>query len=208
MQEPLIFYTNPMSRGQIIRWMLEETGIEYQQQIVAYGEQIKGPDYLAINPMGKVPAIKHGDKVVTECAAICTYLAAAFPAANLAPKPEQLADYYRWIFFAAGPLESSIINNSMGFNVDPDQERTIGYGSYETTIRTLDQWFENNDYVCGDTFTAADIYVGAQIDWGLMFKTVTETDNFNAYAERLRIRPAYISAKKIDTELIAAMQKS
>jgi len=197
-----------MSRGQIIRWMLEEVGVEYEQQIINYGEHMKSPEYLAINPMGKIPAIKHGDKVVTECAAICAYLAVAFPEAGLAPKDEQMADYHRWMFFAAGPLESAVINNAMGFNVDADQERMAGYGTYEVTIRTLDQWFENNKYVCGDTFTAADVYVGAQIDWGMMFKTVTETDNFNAYAERLRARPAYIKAKKIDADLAATMQQS
>ncbi|MBX2848801.1 MAG: glutathione S-transferase N-terminal domain-containing protein [Acidiferrobacterales bacterium] len=205
MSKSLIFYTNPMSRGQIVRWMLEESGADYEQQLINYGEQIKSPEYLAINPMGKVPAIKHGDYVVTECAAICAYLAAAFPDANLAPKPDQLADYYRWLFFASGPLESAIINNAMGFNVDAEQQRMAGYGTYETTIRTLDQWFADNDYVCGNTFTAADVYVGAQIDWGMMFKTVTETDNFNAYAERLRSRPAYLKAKEIDAELAAKM---
>lgn len=208
MIKPLIFYTNPMSRGQIIRWMLEETGVDYEQKIVGYGEEMKSADYLAINPMGKVPAIKHGDKVVTECAAICAYLAAAFPEANLSPSVEGLADYYRWLFFAAGPLESAVINNAMGFNVNDEQQRTIGYGSYEMTIRTLDQWFENNQYVCGDSFTAADVYVGAQIDWGMMFNTITVTDNFQAYAERLRARPAYINAKKIDAELVAAMEQS
>lgn len=208
MTKPLIFYTNPMSRGQIIRWMLEETGVDYEQKIVGYGEEMKSADYLAINPMGKVPAIKHGDKVVTECAAICAYLAAAFPEANLSPSVEGLADYYRWLFFAAGPLESAVINNAMGFNVNDEQQRTIGYGSYEMTIGTLDQWFENNQYVCGDSFTAADVYVGAQIDWGMMFNTITVTDNFQAYAERLRARPAYINAKKIDAELVAAMEQS
>lgn len=206
MSKTLIFYTNPMSRGQIIRWMLEETGIDYQTQIIGYADDIKSPDYLAINPMGKVPAIKHGDEIVTECAAICAYLADAFPEAKLAPPPAERADYYRWLFFAAGPLESAVINNSLGFNVDDAQQRTVGYGTYATTVNALDQWFAHNDYVCGDTFTAADVYVGAQVDWGMMFKTITETDNFNAYAERLRARPAYKKAKEIDAALIAEQQ--
>ena len=94
----LTFYTNPMSRGQIARWMIEETGAEYEQVIVEYGPEMKSPEYLAINPMGKVPAIKHGDQIVTECAAICAYLADAFPAANLAPLAQHKAAYYRWLF--------------------------------------------------------------------------------------------------------------
>ncbi|HRE36661.1 MAG TPA: glutathione S-transferase, partial [Sphingopyxis terrae] len=108
MADDLIFYTNPMSRGQIVRWMLEEVGAPYQTQILGYDDSMKGADYLAINPMGKVPAIVHRGKVVTECAAICAYLADAFPDAGLAPPLEARADYYRWLFFAAGPLETAV----------------------------------------------------------------------------------------------------
>jgi len=202
MMRPLIFYTNPMSRGQIVRWMLEESGADYEQQIVEYGEHMKSPEYLAINPMGKVPAIKHGDNVVTECAAICAYLAETFPAANLVS--ENRADYYRWLFFAAGPLESAVINKSLGFEIERDKEMTAGYGNFDLTVSTLDQWLANNRYVCGESFSAADVYVGSQVDWGMQFQTLPVTDNFQAYAERLRKRPAYIAAKKIDADLIVA----
>jgi len=197
----LTFYTNPMSRGQIARWMLEETGVDYEQVIVGYGDTMKSPDYLAINPMGKVPAITHGDMTITESAAICAYLADAFPKAKLAPASSDRADYYRWLFFAAGPLESAVINNALGFKVDEGQQRSIGYGNYDLTISTLDQMLGGRDYICGDIFTAADVYVGSQVDWGMMFKTMPETDNFKVYAERLRARPAYVKAKQIDAEL-------
>lgn len=198
----ITFYTNPMSRGQIVRWMLEETGVDYEQVIIEYGPQMNSGDYLEINPMGKVPAVKHGDQVITECAGICAYLADAFPAAKLAPLESESADYYRWLFFAAGPLESAVTNNSLGFKTDDEQRRTAGYGTYETAIRVLDDFLGTRDYVCGDRFTAADVYVGSHVDWGMMFKTIPETDNFNAYAERLRQRAAYKKSKQIDMALM------
>lgn len=199
----LIFYTNPMSRGQIARWMLEELGAPYEQRIVQYGPEMKGPDYRAINPMGKVPAIVHDGKVVTECAAICAYLAEAFPEAGLAPLAEERADYYRWMFFGAGPLEQAIINHAMKWESPEDKQAMLGYGSYELAVETLAGWLADRDYVCGDRFTAADVYVGAQVDWGQAFGTLPPHPVFAAYAERLRARPAYQRGKAIDNELIA-----
>jgi len=152
--------------------------------------------------MGKVPAIKHADKVVTECAGICAYLADTFPEAGLAPLENEKADYYRWLFFAAGPLESAVTNNSLGFSTDEEQRRTAGYGTYQTVVKVLDDFLGSQNYVCGDRFTAADVYLGSHVDWGLMFKTIPETDNFNAYAERLRQRASYKKAKKIDMALM------
>ncbi len=200
----LIFYTNPMSRGQIARWALEEAGATYEQRIVEYGPQMKGPEYLAVNPMGKVPAIVHDGKVVTECAAICAYLADAFPEVGLAPTPDERADYYRWMFFGAGPLEQAIINRSMGWEAAPDKQMMVGYGSFDLVVDTLAGWLDTHAYICGDRFTAADVYVGAQVDWGLMFGTLPERPAFSAYAARLRARPAYLRAKQIDNDLIAA----
>lgn len=202
MIKQLTFYTNPMSRGQIVRWMLEETGADYEQVIVEFGPKMKTVEYLAINPLGKVPAIVHGDKIVTECAAICAYLADAFPEAELAPPVDQRAEYYRWLFFTAGPLESAVFNKNAGFEVSEEQQRTAGYGNYELTLNAIDQLLATSDYACGDRFTAADVYLGSQIDWGLMFKTVTPTANFEAYAERMRARPAYKKAKAIDAALM------
>ena len=199
----LIFYTNPMSRGQIVRWMLEEVGADYEQRVVQYGPEMKGPDYRAVNPMGKVPAIVHDGKVVTECAAICAYLAEAFPQAGLAPTAEERADYYRWMFFGAGPLEQAIINHAMKWESPEDKQAMLGYGSYELAVETLAGWLADRDFVCGDRFTAADVYVGAQVDWGQAFGTLPANPVFAAYAERLRARPAYQRGKAIDNELIA-----
>lgn len=201
------FYTNPMSRGQIARWMLEEIGEPYEEHILKYGKDMHLPDYLAINPMGKVPAIRHQGRVVTEAAAICAYLAAAFPEKGLLPQEDELADYYRWMFFAAGPVEQAVTSKSMGWEPDgPKQQGTIGFGSYDLAIDTLEKAIEGKDYICGDRFTAADVYVGAQVDWGLIFKTIPSRPVFEAYAARLRARPAYIKAKARDGELMAAMQ--
>jgi len=198
----LTFYTNPMSRGQIARWMLEEAGVDYEQVVIEYGPEMKSDDYLAINPMGKVPSIKHNGQVVTEAAAICTYVADVFPDANLSPRASERADYYRWMFFTAGPVESAVINKSLGVEPSEDQQRMAGYGSFDLAIEVLDTLLGTRSYVCGDRFTAADVYVGSQVDWGLMFKSLPETDNFKAYAERLRSRPAYIKSKQIDMALM------
>lgn len=204
----ITFYTNPMSRGQIARWALHEAGADYTQVLLDYGGTIKGADFLAINPMGKVPAIVHGDQVVTETAAICAYLADHFPEAKLAPTMHERADYYRWMFFAAGPMEAAITNRAFGFNVDEKAQRSAGYGHYDLMVETLEGWLKDRDYICGERFTAADIYVGAQVDWGLAFGTLPENDAFYAYAERMRWRPAYQAAKAIDSELINAAQRT
>jgi glutathione S-transferase len=199
----VIFYTNPMSRGQIARWMLEEVGADYEQRLVQYGPEMKGPDYRAINPMGKVPAIVHDGQVVTECAAICAYLADAFPDAGLAPQVHERAAYYRWMAFGAGPLEQAITNRSMGWEGPEDKQAMLGYGSYDLVVDALAGWLAGRDYICGDRFTAADVYVGAQVDWGQAFGTLPANPAFTAYAERLRARPAYMRAKAIDNDLIA-----
>ncbi|MFZ2995098.1 glutathione S-transferase family protein [Sphingobium sp.] len=208
MAHDITLYTNPMSRGQIARWMLEEVGQPYDTVLLDYADSMKSPDYLAINPMGKVPAIVHGDQVVTECAAICAYLADAFPAANLAPPPGERAAYYRWLFFTAGPVESAITNMSMGFVLPEEKERMAGYGNLETALSTLEKAISGPQWICGEQFTAADVYVGAQVDWGLAFGTMPTSPAFTAYAERIRDRPAYKRQKGIDNDLIAQMQKS
>jgi glutathione S-transferase len=201
------FYTNPMSRGQIARWALHEAGADYEQHLLDYGTTMKAPEYLAINPMGKVPAIVHDGHVVTECAAICAYLADAFPEAGLQPAPDERADYYRWMFFAAGPVESAITNSRMQWEPTAEQEMMAGYGSYDKAVATLEAALTAKNYVCGNRFTAADIYVGSQVDWGLQFGSLPSNPTFEAYASRLRERDAYKSAKTIDGALIAGMQQ-
>ena len=207
MSATILFYTNPMSRGQIARWMLEEVGQPYETVLLDYGTSMKSADYLAVNPMGKVPAIVHDGRVVTECAAICAYLADAFPQAGLAPPLADRHAYYRWLFFAAGPVEAAITNKALGFVVPDGRERTAGYGSFDATIDALEGAVSGPDWICGDRFTAADVYVGAQVDWGLMFNTIPSRPAFEAYAARLRARPAYQRQKEIDGALIAATRK-
>lgn len=199
----LTFYTNPMSRGRIARWMLEEVGAAYETVILGYADSMKAPDYLAINPMGKVPAIVHDGKVVTEGAAICAYLAEAFPDARLSPTAAERADYYRWLFFAAGPVESAITNRSLGVVPTDQQQRMAGYGSYDMMVDVLEQAVSAHPYIAGDRFTAADVYVGSQVGWGLQFGTLPKRDAFDAYWSRLATRAAYLRGAAIDDALIA-----
>ena len=206
MADTLIFYTNPMSRGQIVRWMLEEVGAAYEPRILDYGTTMKDAAYLAVNPMGKVPAIVHGGKAVTECAAICAYLADAFPEAGLAPAAADRADYYRWLFFTAGPVEQAITAKHFGVEPDADQQRMAGFGSLPAALDALEGAVAGKAFVAGDRFSAADVYVGSQIDWGLQFGTIASRPAFETYVAPLRERPAYKRAKEIDNGLIAKMQ--
>jgi glutathione S-transferase len=203
MNDELVFYTNPMSRGRIVRWMLEEVGRPYRTEIVEYA-RMKEPEYLAINPMGKVPALVHGDTVVTEGAAICCYLADAFPEAGLAPPPgDRLrGPYYRWLFFAAGPLEAAATNKAMGFEVPPERKAMAGYGSLADVMSTLEAALSGRSYLVGDRFSAADLYVGAHLGWGMMFGTLDKRPVFERYVEPLFSRPAAIRAREIDEALV------
>lgn len=196
----LTFYTNPMSRGRIVRWMLEEVGAPYETVLLDYGSTMKAPEYLAINPMGKVPAIKHGDAVVTEGAAICAYLADAFPDRGLAPPPgsPDRGPYYRWLFFGAGPVESAVTARVLGLLAPADKAAMAGYGSFEAVMDALDGAVRDREYLVGDRFTAADLYLGSQIGWGLMFGTMERRPAFEAYVSRLQARPAYVRAAGID----------
>ncbi len=199
------FYTNPMSRGQIARWALHEVGATYEQVLVDWAS--KPEAFLAANPMGKVPTVVHhsdkGDKVVTEAAAVCHYLAEMHPAANLLPHDEEMADYFRWLFFAAGPVEQAITAKNFGFDPsDPQQQGTVGFGSFERTIGALERHIAGGEFVCGERFTMADVYVGSMIDWGLNFGIIPPNMAFVSYVERLRGREAYRAAKAIDNELI------
>jgi glutathione S-transferase len=202
----LIFYTNPMSRGRIARWMLEETGAPYRTELLEYGTTMKAPAYLAINPMGKVPAIRHGDVVVTECAAICAYLADAFPEAGLAPPVGARGAYYRWLFFAAGPLEAAVTNHAFGLEPPADKRGMVGYGSYDAVLDTLAQAVAGDGYIAGDRFTAADVYVGSHIGWGLEFGSMEERPGFREYVARVRDRDAYRRAKELDDAAMPAKQ--
>jgi glutathione S-transferase len=208
---PLTLYTNPQSRGRIARWMCEEVkeaaGVAYDTVILDYQTTMKAPDYLAINPMGKVPAIVHDGTVVTEAAAICAYLGDAFPDAGLAPASGDAArgPYYRWLFFASGPLEYAVVNRTLGVTQDADRERMVGYGSYDAALNALEGWLGDHDYVTGDRFTAADVFVGSSVGWGMMFGTIPKRPAFEAYAARVLTRAAAVRAKEIDDALVAGV---
>jgi glutathione S-transferase len=206
----LTLYTNPMSRGRIIRWMLEEVGQPYETVVLDYATTMKGPDYLKINPMGKVPAIRHDDTVVTEAAAICAYLADVFPQAQLAPPSgsKERGPYYRWLFYGAGPIEAMASDHALGVKIPEEKRGMVGYGSREQVIDTLDKALQGREYLAGDRFNAADLYVGAQIGWGLQFGTIEKRPAFEAYVGRLLSRPAAQRAKEIDDGLIAQQQKA
>ena len=206
MPDELVFYTNPQSRGRIVRWMLEEIGAPYRTELLDYGTTMKAPGYLAVNPMGKVPAVKHGDTVVTEAAAICAYLADAFPAAGLAPQPgdRSRGPYYRWLFFAAGPVEAAAGNKALGVVVPEDRKPMIGYGSFPEVMDALEGAVSQGEYILGDRFSAADVYVGSHVVFGLQFGTFERRPAFEAYAARLSARPAAARAKKIDDDLAAS----
>src|SRR4051794_20698630 len=206
MSKDLVFYTNPMSRGRIIRWMLEEVGQPYETVILDYATTLKGPEYLAINPMGKVPAIRHGDTVVSEAAAICAYLADAFPQAGLAPAPGSRArgPYYRWMFFAAGPLEAAVTNKSLDVAVPEGRKPMVGYGSFGEVIDALEGAVREREFVAGDRFSAADVYVGSHIGFGLMFGSMEKRPAFERYLAGLVSRPAAVRAREIDDALMPA----
>ncbi len=203
MSEELVFYTNPMSRGRIVRWMLEEVGQPYRTELLEWGSTMKAPAYLAINPMGKVPAITHGGQVVTEVAAICAYLADAFPQANLVPPPAERGAYYRWMFFAAGPLESAITNRSLGFAVPAEREAMAGYGNFDRAMDVLERAVTQGEYVAGARFSTADVLIGSHIGFGLRFGSIDKRPVFIEYLERVSGRPAAVRAREIDDALIA-----
>ncbi|HEY3778869.1 MAG TPA: glutathione S-transferase family protein [Rhizomicrobium sp.] len=204
MTDEIVFYTNPMSRGRIARWMLEEVGQPYRTELLDYASTMKGREYLAINPMGKVPALRHGDAVVTEVAAICTYLADAFPAAGLAPPPgdRARAPYYRWLFFAAGPVEAAITNKFLGFVIPEERKPTVGYGSFEAVMNALEGAVSKHEYLAGGRFSAADLYVGSHLGFGMQFGTIEKRPSFERYWQRISSRPAAIRAREIDDALM------
>lgn len=202
----LTLYTNPQSRGRIAHWMMEELGLPYETVWLDYGTSMKAPEYLAINPMGKVPALRHGSAIVTEAAAICAYVADAFPEAGLKLVPDTLesAAYHRWLFFAAGPLEQAVVAKSLGWAVPEGRSAMVGFGSYEDTLNALELALGASPYVCGERFTAADVYVGSSVGWGLMFGTIEKRPVFEAYAERLQARPAALRAQALNEARLKA----
>jgi len=206
--DEIVFYTNPMSRGRIARWMLEEVGRPYRTVVLDFGTTMKAPAYLAINPMGKVPAVTWRGVTVTECAAICAWLADACPEAGLAPAFDDPArgTWLRWLFFAAGPLEAAVTAKALGLLAPAEKAGMAGYGSFDQAVDALETAVLDGPWILGDRFSAADVYVGSQILWGLQFRTLPERDAFKAYADRLSGREAAVRARGLDDSLIEAGQ--
>ncbi|MFY8105806.1 MAG: glutathione S-transferase family protein [Elstera sp.] len=208
MSDELIFFTNPQSRGRVVRWMLEEIGVPYEARIVQYGPDMKAPEYLAINPLGKVPAIRHNGAVVTETGAICAYLADAFPQAGLIPPlgTAERAAYFRWMYFGAGPLDGASTNKALGVEVPPEKRGTVGYGSFELVVSTLENRLKEAPYFAGDAFSAADIYTGSMLGWLTQFKVIPLSPTFETYLGRLYQRPAALRAAAMDNALVSPKQ--
>lgn len=209
MSAELVLYSNPMSRGRIARWMLEETAQPYRVETLDYGTTMRGSEFLAINPMGKVPTLRHGEAVVTEAAAICAYLAATFPETGLEAErgTAAYAAYLRWLFFAAGPLEAAVTAKALGLLAPAEKRAMVGYGDYESVMDTLEYAVSGKTFIAGDRFTAADLYVGAHIGCGLQFGTIEPRPAFLAYREMVEARPAFQRAKALDDEAMQQMQQ-
>jgi glutathione S-transferase len=201
MSHSIMLYSNPRSRGRIARWMLEECGADYDVRILEYGPDLQSDAFRSINPMGKLPTIVHGETVVTECAAICAYLADAFPDAGLAPPASRRGAYYRWLFFAAGPFEAAITNQALGVEISAEQQGFVGYGDLNRVLDTLEKALDGRNHIAGDEFSAADVYLGSQIGFGLQFKTIEPRPAFTEYWTRLAMRDAYKRANELDDKL-------
>ncbi len=200
----LTLYTHPMSRGRTARWMLEEVGEAYQTVYLDYRTTMKAPDYLAINPMGKVPALVHDGRVVTEGTAIVAYLAETFPKAGL--MGQDRAAHYRWLFFGAGPFEAAMVNKGLGVEVPPEKSGFVGYGSFDRTIDALDQVLSAREWLAGDGFSAADLVIGAQLGYGMMFGSLPQRPAFAAYWDRIKDRPARLRAAAADDAELARIK--
>ena len=202
------FYTVAMSRGQISRWALHEAGADYEHVVFDWAS--RPANFREINPMNKVPALVHHhqghDHVVTECAAINHYLAETHPQAGLLPDTHEKAAYFRWLFFAAGPLEQAIMARMMGWELAEGKDSTAGFGTLERTLDALDGWLSAHDFIAGSRFTMADTYVGSQFVWGLRFGSIPERPSFRAYVDRVTQRPAYREANAVDAAIIKAAQ--
>ena len=196
------FFSNPRSRARIVRWMLEECGADYETVNIEFGSDMKSAQYLAINPMGKVPALQHGDAVITETGAIVTYLAELYPEKQLAPavgSPAR-ASYLRWLFFVAGPVEAVINAKSEGWlkTQTPQQALSAGFGRFEDVVAALRQAVAGKQFVCGDHFTAADLLLASYIGWAMMENQFPKLPEFEAYVNPLLQRAASVRADQMD----------
>lgn len=206
--EKITFYTNPNSRGRIIRWLLEECGADYEVVPVPFGENgTKSADYLAVNPMGKLPAVKYSDAVITETAALITFLAELFPEKNLIPAAgtAERGEFYRWLMFAMH-AEYAFMDKRFGIPETPERKYSIGYGSFNEVVATLTKFLHGKEYALGDHFTALDLYLSGLIAWGIMRAQVLDMDSeLGAFMKRHAARPAFAKSQALDAELAKQM---
>ena len=196
----LTLYHGAQSRSSVVLWMLEEVGEPYDIKLLNLSaEENRRPDYLAINPMGKVPALRHGDTMITELAAICAYLADEFPKQNLAVPigTPRRGTYLKWLFFAPGCLEPAVIDRAAP-RKEAGNRRMLSYGDYDTTMNTLAAAVATGPWLVGDQFTGADVVIGSHLRFGMMFKLIPERPEFTAYATRIAARPAAQRAEAKD----------
>lgn len=200
----ITLFSNPQSRGRIVRWMLEEIGEPYDVKVMTFGGDIKSPEYLKLNPMGKVPTLMYKDSVITEVAAICTFLAEQFPEKGLAPPPHSPArgSYYRWLFFVAGPLEMASSAKAFGWKIDDKTAISVGCGRIQDTLNTIEQTLAKQPYLCGDQFTTADLLMASYLGWEIMTKVLEPTPVFSEYVERCEQREAAKRANRLDDALL------
>lgn len=205
MADLLLYHAAP-SRSSIVRWMLEELGEPYDLRVLnlAKGEQSR-PDYLAVNPMGKVPALRHQDVVITEAAAICTYLAEAFPEAglNMPVGDPRRGIYLKWLFYGPGCIEPAITDRAFPRQEAP-RRGMLGYGDFDAVMNVVANGVEPGPYLLGDQFSAADVIVGSTLRWGMMFDLLPKQPEFVAYVGRLEQRPPLQRAIALDRDLAAA----
>jgi glutathione S-transferase len=209
MTDIISFYTNPLSRGRIVHWMLEEVGAPYHVELLDFEHrEHKRPEFLALNPMGKVPAIVHHGVVVTEAPAICAYLADAFPVAKLAPLPSDPARgaYFRWLFFAASCIEQAGTDKQSPRQAEV-RPSALGYGTYEDVMNNIENAITPGPFILGDRFSAADVYFGSQLGWGLMIKGIEPRPPFTEYVSRLQRRPAHARFMEKTKELEEALKR-
>jgi glutathione S-transferase len=211
MSDTIVFFHNPMSRGRIVHWMLEEVGAPYEIKLLEFEKaEHKKPDYVALNPMGKIPTIVHRGVVVTEAAAICAYLADAFPAAGLAPAIDdpKRGTYLRWLFFAAGCGEPALTDKMLGRAAPAERKGAIGYGSYEDTMNALEKAIGAGPFILGERFSAADVYVASLLGWGIATKAIEPRPVFVDYVKRASARPAYQRAAARNEALAKSLVNS
>src|ERR1700687_3515424 len=187
----LTLYHAPQSRSATALWMLEEIGEPYNLEVRRFDDgSLRKPEYLAINPMGKVPALKHGDAVITEAAAICCYLADTFPGAkmNIPAGDARRGPYLKWLFFGASCFEPAVIDKML--KREPGERVAIGWGNLELVLDTISKAIEKGPYLFGDQFTAADLMIGGGLRWGMMTEKVPGRAAFSVHAESGGERPA------------------